>query len=127
MVNLEGARPHFDTGDYTGLNEVIPKLVRPRKRLTDLLVKSAMEDPTEKQEEIWSRGSKQWYLKLLRTPLEILPSNDGEHVGGIKLGINELHPKGEWSEHQTVKDTGIIETIDCGLVLRSIGYKSIGT
>ena len=48
MVNLEGARPNFNTSDYLGLTDVIPKLLRPRKRLTELLVKSALETPNEK-------------------------------------------------------------------------------
>ena len=126
MVNLKGARPNFDGTDFHGLREVIPRLVRPRKRLTELLVKSATEKPTSKQDELWSQGTKQWYLKLLRSPLEIIPDCDNASVGGIKLGINELYPKGAWDESQTVKDTGNFESINCGLVLRSIGYKSIG-
>jgi len=73
----------------------------------------------------WSRGSRQWHLKLLRTPLKILPNSDGSSVVGIKLSINELHPKGEWNENQSVEDTGSTETINCGLILRSIGYKSV--
>ena len=126
MVNLNGAQPNFNRADFHGLREVIPRLVRPRKRLTELLVKSATEEPTKKQEELWSHGSKQWFLKLLRTPLEIIPTCDNISVSGIKLGINELHPKGEWDEHQSVRYTGNDETINCGLILRSIGYKSIG-
>ena len=125
MVNLEGARPNFNTSDYHGLTDVIPKLVRPRKRLTELLVKSALGTPNEKQELLWSKGSRNWFLKLLRTPKEII-SADGNTVSGIKLGINELVPKGHCDENQLVADTGVTETIDCGLVLRSIGYKSIG-
>ena len=126
MVNLNGAQPNFNEADFHGLREVVPRLVRPRKRLTDLLVKSATEKPTKKQEELWPEGSKQWFLKLLRTPLEILPCCDNISVSGIKLGINELHPKDEWDENQSVRYTGNDETINCGLVLRSIGYKSIG-
>ena len=125
MVNLEGARPNFNTSDYLGLTDVIPKLLRPRKRLTELLVKSALETPNEKQEILWSKGSRNWFLKLLRTPMEII-SADGNTVSGIKLGINELVPKDHCDENQLVADTGVTETIDCGLVLRSIGYKSIG-
>ena len=63
---------------------------------------------------------------FLRTPLEILSDSSGKDVSGVKLGINELSPKGMWDENQTIIDTGCTETIDCGLVLRSIGYKSIG-
>ena len=125
MVNLIGARPNFDKEDFYGLRDAIPNLVRPRKRLTELLVKSALDKATVTQEELWSQGSKQWFLKLLRTPLEILPNKDNTSVSGIKLGINELCPKGKWNENQSISDTGIVETIECGLILRSIGYKSI--
>lgn len=124
-MNLEGARPNFNTSDYHGLTGVIPKLLRPRKRLTELLVKSALGPPNEKQEILWSKGSRNWFLKLLRTPKEII-SADSNTVSGIKLGINKLVPEGHCAENQLVADTGVTETIDCGLVLRSIGYKSIG-
>ena len=125
MVNLEGATPNFNKRDFHGMESVISKLTRPRKRLTELLVKTALDKPTEKQNELWAKGTKQWHLKLLRTPLEIMPSSDDpQTVGKIKLGINELS-QGDINESQNVIDTGETETIDCGLVLRSIGYKSI--
>ena len=125
MVNLEGATPNFNKQDFHGVKTIIPQLTRPRKRLTELLVKTALDKPTDKQIELWAKGTKQWHLKLLRTPLEIIPNSDNpKTVGKIKLGINKLS-QGDINESQNVIDTGETETIDCGLVLRSIGYKSI--
>ena len=122
---MEGATPNFNKQDFHGVETIIPKLTRPRKRLTELLVKSALDKPTTKQKELWAQGTKQWHLKLLRTPIELIPNSDIEpSVAKIKLGINKLSP-GDMNETQHVIDSGNTEIIDCGLVLRSIGYKSI--
>lgn len=126
MVNLQGVTPSFDKDNFHGIQTIIPRLTRPRKRLTELLARTALDKPTEKQEELWAQGTKRWYLKLLRTPLEIIPSsNFDESVAAIRLGVNELHPGEDMNESQSIVDTGNTEIIDCGLVLRSIGYKSI--
>ena len=43
-------------------------------------------------------------------------------MAGVRLGINRL--VGDTvSEAQSVEDTGATEVIECGLVLRSIGYQ----
>ncbi|CAN5466703.1 FAD-dependent oxidoreductase [soil metagenome] len=60
-------------------------------------------------------------LRFLSSPIEILGS---EKVEGIVIGRNRLEP----GENGTVRavDTGERETLECGLILRSIGYKGIG-
>ena len=80
MVNLEGAAPNFNKQDFHGMQTIIPKLTRPRKRLTELLVRTALDKPTDKQIELWGKGTKQWHLKLLRTPLEIIPNSNNPIV-----------------------------------------------
>ena len=45
---------------------------------------------------------------------------DPSRVGSIRLGVNETSEDGE-----VISDTGRTETIECGLVLKSIGYKSV--
>ena len=122
MANLRGCRPILDQKDFVGVREIVPDLKRPRKRLAELMAKTALDLPTEKQQELWGDASKKWHLKLLKTPLEILNDGDGS-VTGIKLGINRLVSDNLLSE--AVEDTGKIEVIDCGLVLRSVGYKSV--
>jgi ferredoxin--NADP+ reductase len=58
-------------------------------------------------------------LRFLRSPIEI--EGDGR-VERIVVGKNELVEEGG---SVRAKDTGERETIECGLVLRSIGYKGI--
>ena len=55
--------------------------------------------------------------------MEILAGGaDDRSVSGLKLGINRL--VGDTvSEAQSVEDTGETEVLECGLVLRSIGYQ----
>ena len=52
-------------------------------------LKAVMEAPTKKQVELWGDNpSKEWHLKLLRTPLEIHSDSENK-VNGITLGINK--------------------------------------
>jgi ferredoxin--NADP+ reductase len=60
-------------------------------------------------------------LRFLRSPVEI--QGDGK-VERIEVARNELHRDG--SGRIRPRDTGERETIECGLVFRSIGYKGIG-
>ncbi len=128
MLHIKGCRPCFDSKDFQGLtSDIVSGLQRPRKRLTELLFKSVREGPTDKQLPLWGENhSKEWHLKLLRSPLEI-HADDSDAVEAITLGINRLVPgsKDEWTEAQGVEDTGLKERLDCGLILKSIGYKSV--
>ncbi|HWI71906.1 MAG TPA: NADP oxidoreductase, partial [Baekduia sp.] len=56
-------------------------------------------------------------LRFLRSPVEIL--GDGEHgpVTGVRVAVNHI------DENLRAVATGAEEVIDCGLVLRSIGYR----
>jgi ferredoxin--NADP+ reductase len=60
-------------------------------------------------------------LRFLRSPIEI--QGDGK-VERIVVARNELYR--DESGRIRPRDTGERETIDCGLVFRSIGYKGIG-
>jgi hypothetical protein len=98
---------------------VVPRLGRPRKRLTELMAKSALEPPTAKQVEI--RGKlvdKSWHLKVLRTPLEILPDSTGKRVGAVSLQVNEVPSSfffvGQRSVHTFgKKKTILVERVNC--------------
>ena len=69
-------------------------LQRPRKRLTELLAKTALDPPTDKQSEAWGQNpTKTWTLKLLRSPTEFL-TDDGERVSGLKCAVNRLKGEG---------------------------------
>ena len=60
-------------------------------------------------------------LRFLRSPLEILGT---DRVEGIVVGVNELFVDDAGAVR--ARDTGETETIECGLVLRSIGYLGTG-
>jgi ferredoxin--NADP+ reductase len=60
-------------------------------------------------------------LRFLRSPVEI--QGDGR-VERIVIARNELQR--DESGRIRAKDTGERETLECGLVLRSIGYRGIG-
>jgi ferredoxin--NADP+ reductase len=60
-------------------------------------------------------------LRFLRSPVEL--QGDGK-VERIVVGRNELHRDDSGAIRP--RDTGERETIECGIVFRSIGYKGIG-
>jgi len=60
-------------------------------------------------------------LRFLRTPVEI--AGDGR-VERIVVAVNELHRDDDGSIRP--RTTGASETIECGMVLRSIGYLGTG-
>ncbi|KAM4663051.1 NADPH:adrenodoxin oxidoreductase, mitochondrial [Discoglossus pictus] len=122
MLHLPGTRPLLDPSDFKGLGDVTKDLPRPRKRLTELLVKSALGKPAEKETAQWSKAEREWGLRFLRSPLEILPSEDGKRVAGVRLSVTQLEGSGE---NAVAVPTGQVEDVSCGLILSSIGYKSI--
>jgi ferredoxin--NADP+ reductase len=60
-------------------------------------------------------------LRFLRSPVEILGEGDDGPVTGVRCAINRLE-EGEDGRLRAVP-TGEEEVIECGLVLRSIGYR----
>ena len=62
-------------------------------------------------------------LRFLRSPLEILGEGSDGPVTGVRVGINRLQA-GEDGRVRAVA-TGEEEVIECGLVLRSIGYRGM--
>jgi len=119
LVKLEGVKPVFCKEDYDGVKELLDKLARPKKRLTELLVKTALDSPDKKTLERWAGADKEWHLKLFRSPLKFSAGSDSDSVSSALLGVNISDGKGG------VVDTGRQETLDCGLVVRSVGFKSV--
>jgi ferredoxin--NADP+ reductase len=66
------------------------------------------------------RRPKKIHLRFLVSPVEL--SGDGK-VEQITIGRNEL--VADDSGALRAKDTGGRETLDCGLVLRSVGYRGV--
>ena len=86
--------------------------------MTELLLKAMGNNDQNNSKE-----SKQWELLFNRTPLEIIGNPTTLSASGIKFQINRL--TGEDFEKPVVEDSGVQETISCGIVFKSIGYKSL--
>jgi adrenodoxin-NADP+ reductase len=89
---------------------------RPRKRMDALLAETAAAaGPSSKSREL--------RMRFLLAPARVLPSaTDPSEVGALEFSVTEL--TGE-AEKQGAAATGKLETIKAGMVLRSIGYKSV--
>jgi len=88
---------------------------RPLKRLMSILEKEIGSPNT-------SSGDKSWTLDFLRSPSRIIPDSTNDTVKAIEYELNRLEGP---AESRRAIGTGQYVTQDCGLVLRSIGYKSI--
>lgn len=62
-------------------------LPRPRKRLLELLAKTALDEPDPKLATAYAAAEREWSLHFLRSPVEVLAS-DGERVSGLRLVKN---------------------------------------
>jgi ferredoxin--NADP+ reductase len=60
-------------------------------------------------------------LRFLRSPVEILGEGENGPVTGVRVAVNELVPGADGRVSAVA--TGEEEIIECGLVLRSIGYR----
>ncbi|XP_046549987.1 NADPH:adrenodoxin oxidoreductase, mitochondrial-like isoform X2 [Haliotis rubra] len=122
MVNLPECRTVINPQDVASLKELINDLPRPRKRLTDLLYRSGCE-PAEKDVKRWADAVRQWNLHFCLSPQEVAASADGKGPERVKFAVNRL--EGPDLVNQKAVATDAVTDITCGLVLRSIGYKSI--
>jgi len=62
-------------------------------------------------------------LRFLRSPLEVLGDGEDGRVRGLRVAINRLVTAADG--RMRAEPTGEEETIECGLVLRSIGYRGV--
>lgn len=63
---------------------------RPRKRLTELLLRTATEKPGPEEAARWASASRAWGLRFFRSPQQVLPSPDGRRVAGVRLAVTRL-------------------------------------
>ncbi|XP_028264435.1 NADPH:adrenodoxin oxidoreductase, mitochondrial [Parambassis ranga] len=122
MVNLPGTRPEMAAADFEGVTEALQDLPRPRKRLTELMMKTALETPGEKEQERRSKASRVWGFRFFRSPVEILADSEGGRTAGVRLAVTRLEGSGEGAQALL---TGEVEDVSCGLIISSIGYKSL--
>lgn len=122
MVKLPNTRPEMMAADFEGVAEALKDLPRPRKRLTELMLKTALEVPGEKEQQRRSGASNAWGFRFFRSPVEILADPERSRTAGIRLAVNRLEGSGEGARAVL---TGEVEDVTCGLVISSIGYKSL--
>lgn len=87
---------------------------RPRKRLTELLVKTALEVPDEKEQERRRKASRIWAFRFFRSPVEILACPDSSRTAGIRLAVNRLEVNGFWNVNTPSGAVGYGSFESCG-------------
>ncbi|MGZ5308886.1 MAG: FAD-dependent oxidoreductase [Solirubrobacterales bacterium] len=116
-----------ELGEMTDADIVIDPAEVDLDPLSKEYIESDEADPTHRRNvEIFTDfsqrepegKSKRIILRFLRSPIEI---QGDDQVERIVLGVNELQ-RDEGGRIRAT-DTGERETLECGLVLRSIGYK----
>ncbi|XP_054455134.1 NADPH:adrenodoxin oxidoreductase, mitochondrial [Anoplopoma fimbria] len=122
MVNLPNTRPEMMAADFEGVAEALKDLPRPRKRLMELMLKTALEIPGEKEQRRRNEASHTWGFQFFRSPIEILADPERSRTAGIRLAVNRLEGSGDGAQAVL---TGEVEDLTCGLVISSIGYKSL--
>ena len=115
ILKLENCKTYWRSHDFIGVKEAVSNLPRPRKRLSELMLKSLDEASLDIRTCV-----KEFHPLFLRGPIEFTGSKSIEKV---ILSINQL--EGDDLMNQTAIPTGDTEEIACNLAVRSIGYKSI--
>ncbi|MBZ0306767.1 MAG: FAD-dependent oxidoreductase, partial [Anaerolineae bacterium] len=130
------AQAAFTTPEIKELGEMEDAdcIVLPEEAQLDPLSRAALEQTSDRSllkkvelmQSYAQRGrtdkKRVLYIRFLLSPVEILGSME-QGVTGIKLVKNELYS----TEAGTLlsRATDQVETLDCGLVFRSIGYKGV--
>src|SRR4051794_13011680 len=68
-------------------------------------------------------GERRMEFRFLRSPVAILGDGEDGPVTGVELGINRLETDDEGRVRPV--DTGERETLECGVVLRAVGYRGV--
>ncbi|EDW36314.1 GL16741 [Drosophila persimilis] len=105
MLKLPNVQTRWRSDDFSGIATQVEQLQRPRKRLTELMLKSLND-----QGKNSSPGTKQFLPIFLRAPKAI---TEGE----MEFSVTELQQDAAVPTHAT-------ERLPANLILRSIGYKS---
>ncbi|KAK4882126.1 hypothetical protein RN001_005445 [Aquatica leii] len=112
MLRLPNCNTLWCRDDFNGLSDVISSLARPRKRITELMLKSLNEN---------SISDRKCFKPIFfKSPLELSGTN---HVKKVLLGVNELY--GDDILNGSARLTNVKEYLSCELAITSIGYKAI--
>ncbi|KAM3966692.1 NADPH:adrenodoxin oxidoreductase, mitochondrial [Aphomia sociella] len=118
QLKLNNCQTIWREHDFTGVENIVKDLPRPRKRLTELMLKSLNDNKGVPIND----SNKLFKPIFLRTPKKFLV-DDNKNVVAIELTCNEL--TGNKLEEQKCVATAKSEILNCSLAFRSIGYKSI--
>jgi len=110
LAELSRADVVIDPADLEGATEPATPTV---KRNLEMFREYAQRGPAGKSHRI--------ELRFLRSPVEILGDGDDGPVTGMRVAVNRLVEAGDGRLRAV--PTGEEEVIECGLVLRSIGYR----
>lgn len=108
MLKLPKVDTTWRASDFVGVQEQIEKLPRPKKRITELMVKSVTEGKLED-------GNRKFLPVFFRSPIRV---NGSSSVESVDFTVTQL-------ENDKAIPTDAVESIPGQLVCRSIGYKSI--
>ncbi|KAH8863962.1 NADPH:adrenodoxin oxidoreductase, mitochondrial [Schistosoma japonicum] len=116
-------------GTDNQIEKLLSELPRPRRRLTEFLLK--MHNSPDNKTIYAESPIHHCNLQFLRYPTEIIsneenyPNKNRSIVSHIKLATVKL--EGPVSPHQQgiVDSSQPLETLPCGLVVRSIGYRGV--
>uniref|UniRef100_A0A0D9VES1 NADPH:adrenodoxin oxidoreductase, mitochondrial n=1 Tax=Leersia perrieri TaxID=77586 RepID=A0A0D9VES1_9ORYZ len=92
---------------------------RIQRRVYELLSKAAIAHKGNNNND-----QKELHFVFFRRPTRFLPSEDGSTVGAVQLEKTCLKDDGVAGK-QVAVGTGEFEDLKCGLVLKSVGYKSL--
>ncbi|KAJ8734707.1 hypothetical protein PYW08_013957 [Mythimna loreyi] len=113
QLKLKNCRTIWNENDLADVHKVVSDLPRPRKRLTELMLKSFNEKQTMSDD----CNIKYFRPVFFRSPNKFLV-DDKKQLTGIELICNQL--VGEKCVPTEEK-----EILNCDLAFRSIGYKSV--
>ncbi|CRL00472.1 CLUMA_CG013734, isoform A [Clunio marinus] len=108
MLKLPNVDTNWRSSDFVNVKEQVESLPRPRKRITELMIKSLEENKS-------NEGNKNFLPIFYRSPLQI---NGESNVESVDLTITKV------VDNKAIP-TEDVENIPAQLVCRSIGYKSV--
>jgi len=110
ILKLPNCRTMWREGDFNGVVDKLGDLQRPRKRITELMLKSLEDSKSD------GSAAKTFQPIFYRAPTAI-HSKDGCRADSLHLTVTKL-------VGDKAVATDAIETLQTGLICRSIGYKS---
>ncbi|KAJ2953264.1 hypothetical protein O0L34_g845 [Tuta absoluta] len=118
QLKIENSKTIWRPEQFTGVSDIVNDLQRPRKRLTELMLKSLNENHTPSDDI----SVRHFRLVFFRSPHKFI-LNEQKKVTGVEFICNKL--VGDKIEEQRCVPTDEKEIIECSLAFRSIGYKSV--